>query len=215
MDQATSISCPLCHHSQTELFHSDKRRDYSRCRNCQLVFVPKHQHVSSAEEKAIYDLHQNSLYDQGYRRFLSRLTIPLTRRLAHGATGLDFGCGPASALSAMLREQGFTMHEYDPLYANDPTLLSRHYDFVTSTEVVEHFRDPYTDIDRLFSLVNNNGHLGLMTKRVIDATAFSRWHYKNDLTHIAFFSVATFEWLAQKYRCRVEFCDQDVVLFEI
>lgn len=215
MDSTTSISCPLCHHNQPDSFHRDKRRDYLRCPECLLVFVPKHQHVSAADEKAIYDLHQNSLYDLGYRRFLSRLTVPLIKQLPKAASGLDFGCGPASALSAMLKDQGFQMSEYDPLYANNSNLLTRRYEFVTCTEVIEHFREPHTDIDRLFSLVNDGGQLGIMTKRVIDADAFSRWHYKNDLTHIAYFSVETLEWLAQKYRCQVEFYDRDVAIFKV
>lgn len=215
MDSATSISCPLCHHTQIDAFYCDKRRDYLSCRDCNLVFVPEHQHLSAAEEKAIYDLHQNHTDDEGYRRFLSRLSTPLTERLAQGATGLDFGCGPASALSVMLQEQGFRMHEYDPLYANQPELLQNRYDFVTCTEVVEHFRNPHTDIHRLFSLLKNGGFLGIMTKRVIDANAFARWHYKNDLTHISFFSISTFKWLAHKYRCRVEFFSQDVAIFQV
>ena len=52
-----------------------------------------------------------------------------------------------------------------------------------------------------------------MTKLVIDAEAFSRWHYKNDLTHVSFFSKTTMQWLAETYHCELEFVGKDVMIF--
>jgi hypothetical protein len=52
-----------------------------------------------------------------------------------------------------------------------------------------------------------------MTKRVIDVAAFSRWHYKNDPTHICFYSEATLKWLAAKYHLQMELIDKDVAIF--
>ena len=69
-------TCPLCNASNPTAFHQDNRRDYLRCRTCQLIFVPPDQHLSPTAEKAEYDLHQNSPNDLGYRQFLSRLFIP-------------------------------------------------------------------------------------------------------------------------------------------
>nr|WP_305906507.1 class I SAM-dependent methyltransferase [Methylomarinum sp. Ch1-1]MDP4519193.1 class I SAM-dependent methyltransferase [Methylomarinum sp. Ch1-1] len=128
---------------------------------------------------------------------------------------MDYGCGPGPALTMMLRERGFDMQTYDPLYADHPERLRHAYDFITCTEVVEHFRRPHDEFERLFALLKTGGHLGVMTKMVIDAEAFARWHYKNDLTHISFFSLSTFQWLAKKYRCRVEFLHSDVVIFQV
>ena len=58
----------------------------------------------------------------------------------------------------------------------------------------------------------HDGVLGIMTKLVIDRKAFSNWHYKNDLTHVCFFSHFTFEWLTQKYDAQLEIIDADVIL---
>ncbi len=215
MDQTTSVSCPLCLGDDTAAFHADRRRTYRRCGRCLLVFVPPEQHLSLGAEKSIYDLHRNDPADSGYRRFLSRLLEPLAARLPDGASGLDFGCGPGPALAAMMSERGFDMRIYDPFYADDPALLERRYDFITATEVIEHFRTPRAEFERLFALLKPGGLLGVMTKRVIDREAFARWHYKNDLTHISFFSIPTLRWLAERYRCRVDFVQSDVAVFQL
>ncbi|AEG00462.1 class I SAM-dependent methyltransferase [Methylomonas methanica] len=205
--------CPLCFSRDTAEFFQDKQRSYLRCRQCRLVFVPPHQHLIPEAEKAIYDYHQNQTDDTGYRRFLSRLAEPLSSRLPARARGLDFGCGPGPLLAKMLREQGHTMRTFDLYYANQPEVLQSRYDFVTCTEVVEHFRQPKQEFQRLFGLLKPRGHLGIMTKLVIDADAFSRWHYKNDMTHISFFSEDTMQWLATNYQCRLDIIGKDVIIF--
>ena len=206
--------CPLCSSDASAVFQKDKKRDYLRCPCCQLVFVPVHQHLEPAAEKAIYDLHQNHADDPGYRQFLSRLSTPLSARLGPQSLGLDYGCGPGPLLGQMLEQQGHSVNLYDPYYASHPQNLQQSYDFITCTEVVEHFRQPQREFQRLFALLKPNGCLGIMTKLVIDAEAFGKWHYKNDPTHVSFFSKATMQWLAQVHHCRVEFIGKDVMIFQ-
>ena len=138
--------------------------------------------------------------------------MPLSARLLPGATGLDFGCGPGPTLSLMLTEQGFPTAIYDPIYANDPEVLQARYDFISCTEAAEHFTAPGLEFSRIFSMINSQGILAIMTKRVIDRQAFAQWHYKIDPTHVCFFSDETFLWLADRFRCRTEFIDRDVVI---
>ena len=104
----TSISetCPLCRGNRVQLYHEDKKRLYFQCDICSLVFVPSLYLLSSEQEKAEYDLHENNIYDEGYRRFLYRLSDPLLKKLKPGQRGLDFGCGPEPALAAILGEGG-------------------------------------------------------------------------------------------------------------
>lgn len=211
-----SHHCPLCktHAATANVFHIDKRREYYRCETCYLVFVPERFHLSHSEEKNIYDLHQNSPQDAGYRRFLSRLFQPLQQRLDTSAQGLDFGCGPGPTLSVMFEEQGYRVNHYDPHYANDPNMLERRYDFITCTEVIEHFRDPASSWSLLNNLLGPHAWLGIMTKLVINQEAFSRWHYIQDPTHICFYSKQTLNWIAAQYNYQIEFIAADVVLFQ-
>ncbi|MDG1894949.1 MAG: class I SAM-dependent methyltransferase [Fuerstiella sp.] len=188
-------------------------REYFRCSKCHLVFVPPHYFLSPDEERAHYDRHENSPEDPAYRRFLGRLFEPVGDRLTPHSQGLDFGSGPGPTLSVMFEEAGHLMELYDPFYAPDLKPLEREYDFVTASEVVEHLHHPRRELDRLWECVKPNGLLGIMTKRVIDRKAFSRWHYKNDPTHVSFFSIETFRWLADQWQATFSIFGADVVLF--
>ncbi len=209
----SNASCPLCASQEISDFHQDLTRDYLRCETCRLTFVPREFHLSASDEKAEYDLHENSPDDPGYRQFLGRLFEPMNSRVSPGSTGLDFGSGPGPTLSVMFEEAGHDVAIYDPFYAPDETPLTRQYDFVTASEVVEHFRNPAKDLQRLWSCVKSSGLLGIMTKQVIDQASFANWHYKNDPTHISFFSRETFNWLAEQWHAELTFVGSDVMLF--
>ncbi|UTV27655.1 class I SAM-dependent methyltransferase [Photobacterium atrarenae] len=206
-------TCPLCHCPSAEAFFEDRLRAYFRCRDCALIFADPAALLAPDEEKAVYDQHENNPADQGYRRFLSRLAAPLAERLGPASrSGLDFGCGPGPTLSVMLSEMGHQMAIYDPYFANEPAVLARTYDFVTCTEAIEHFYTPAKEWALLRDMVRPGGWLGLMTKLATDADAFASWHYKNDPTHVSFFSRETFRFLARRDGLNVEFVGNDVIL---
>jgi hypothetical protein len=206
-------NCPLCQFSETRLYYQDKR-DYHQCPSCSLVFVPPQYFLTSTEEKAVYDQHENTVDDPGYRKFLGRLFDPLSQRLYPQSNGLDFGSGPGPALSVMFEEAGHRMQIYDPFYAPDVSVLELKYDFITATEVVEHLHHPGKELEMLWSCLKAGGNLGIMTKRVQGQQAFSSWHYKNDPTHVCFFSVKTFQWLADHWGAVLEIPENDVVVLQ-
>ena len=208
----TDASCPLCRAQAPTRFHQDSRREYLRCSVCALVYVPARYHLHPDAERAEYALHQNDPSDAGYRGFLSRLSVPLCQRLPENCSGLDFGCGPGPTLSLMLEEQGHRMALYDPFFFPDSSCLQRDFDFITATEVVEHLRSPGEVLQRTWQQVRSGGYLGVMTKLVIDATAFAGWHYKNDPTHISYFSRETWQWWAAGQAAELEFIGADVIL---
>lgn len=205
--------CPLCAAQQIDDYHQDKLRPYLRCTRCELVFVPAANHLSATQEKAEYDRHENSPDDEGYRKFLSRLAMPLLQRLPARSRGLDFGCGPGPTLSLMLEEAGHEVALYDPFYADDSAALENTYDFISASEVVEHLSAPGAELRRLWGLLRPGGILGLMTKMVSDRLAFATWHYKADPTHISFFSRETFKFLGSRLGAQPVFVGSDVVLF--
>jgi 2-polyprenyl-3-methyl-5-hydroxy-6-metoxy-1,4-benzoquinol methylase len=111
----------------------------------------------------------------------------------------------------MLQEAGYVVDTYDKFFAPDSGVFGKPYDFITATEVVEHLRDPRFELERLYGLIKYNGLLGIMTKLVTNRSAFETWHYIRDATHICFFSRATFEWLGDLWKARVEFIGNDVI----
>ena len=138
----------------------------------------------------------------------------MNQRLSSGSQGLDFGSGPGPTLSLMFEEAGHTVALYDYFYANDTSALELQYDFITASEVVEHLHQPKHALDRLWSILKPGGTLGIMTKRVLNREAFAKWHYKNDLTHVCFFSEATFHWLAEQWQAELTIEGNDVVLLK-
>ncbi len=208
------MRCPLCHSEKTGPFHSDRQRTYLLCAQCDLVFVPKAYHLTSEQEKARYDSHQNDPRDPRYRAYLSRLFIPLKERLAPGAHGLDFGCGPGPGLSLLFEEAGFRCENYDPFYALEPALLDRQYDFLACSETVEHFYRPREEFELFLRLLRPGGWIGIMTQlRDQAAQPFESWYYKNDPTHVCFFSAKTFRFLGETFGLHTEIHPHGTVLF--
>jgi len=113
----------------------------------------------------------------------------------------------------MAEEIGLSVSNYDIYYHNTPEVLEYHYDFVTITEVIEHVADANGLLARLNALLRPGGVLAVMTSRMVDAEAFGQWYYKNDPTHIRFYCIETFEWIAHHFDWQLEIVDKDVVFF--
>ncbi|WCH23905.1 class I SAM-dependent methyltransferase [Aeromonas salmonicida] len=186
---------------------------YHRCRSCELVWLDGADHLGPSAEKAVYDGHDNQVDDPRYRHFLMRAFGEVLSRVPPPASGLDFGCGPGPALIAMGREAGYQMAGYDKFYADLPDLLTRQYDFITSTEVIEHIADPRAALDVLWGCLKPGGILVLQTQRVLDDDRFKTWRYRHDPTHIVFFAEASFRALAIRWQADVLFPHGDVVVF--
>lgn len=207
--------CLLCDSLRVNSFFQDRLRLFFCCENCSFVFANPHSFPSPESERQIYELHQNNPDDYRYRRFLNRLALPLQKRLgAQNQIGLDFGCGPGPTLSLMLEEMGYRMEIYDPFFYANEEVLKRQFDFVTCTEVVEHFHNPIVDFKRMLSLLRPNGLLAIMTSFVPACEEFSQWGYKNDPTHVCFFCRKSFEYLASHLLLRIDFVADGVVFFE-
>ena len=212
--------CTLCLSQNTYIAHQKKdatvaARDYYACRNCSLIFLDPGQHLSASEEKERYDLHENDPSDSKYVSFLSRLTNPLLPFLTPGFSGLDFGCGPGPAISPMMREKGFSVSNYDPIYFPEAALLKTQYDFVTATEVVEHLQSPRETFELLDTLLKpKESYLAIMTQMLAAETTFETWWYHQEDTHVSFYGKKTFEWLSNWRGWSALFPADNVVIFK-
>ncbi len=211
--QIATSPCPLCLLGATRAMRSSTTRPYVQCLECAFIFVPPEAHLSSDAEKSRYLEHQNSPHDQNYRKFLSRLALPLLKRLSPGQQGLDFGSGPGPALSHILEEAGMEMQNYDPFFAPQIECLHRQYDFITATETLEHLREPHLELDRLAGMLKSGGILAVMTEMLQPAQKFSEWYYQRDPTHIGFFQEKSMKWIARQWNWGLEFPHRNVTFF--
>ena len=138
----------------------------------------------------------------------------MNKILSSKAKGLDFGSGPIPALSVLFEEANYSMSIYDYFYAKDETVFEKKYDFITASEVVEHLQKPKKELNRLWSCLKKGGYLAIMTGLWENIESFSNWSYKNDLTHICFFSKKTFIWLSKKWNAKIFFVNKNVVILQ-
>lgn len=197
------FKCPLCSHDKTLRIEKNTEREFYQCLNCQLIFVSPHFHLSYEEESKRYGYHQNDPKDSGYRNFLKILLTPLKLYFPHQkCCGLDYGSGNGGAVSVILGEEGHAVVNYDPLFYPSKENWPKKFDFVTCTEVIEHFSNPKKEWEKLIE-VSSGALLGIMSHLTTSQLNFSSWYYKNDPTHIAFYNRATLQYIADVYSLKL------------
>lgn len=206
--------CPLCGAPTIELPNAAREHTrYFRCAVCALIHLDPEKRPARDEERNRYLLHENDGNDSGYVSFLKRLADPMMERLRPGARGLDFGCGPTPVLSEMLTAAGFPCAAYDPFFAPDEALLDNRYDFITSSEVVEHAHDPASMFATLRRMLAPDGILGVMTMFHPGENAFTDWWYRRDPTHVCFYNEATMQWIGERHGWRTDFPAPNITIF--
>lgn len=200
--------CPLCEGipAAPRAVLRAERRWLLHCGRCDLLFAPKAEQVTPAQEIARYRLHENTIDNAGYVARFERLMGALPAAAGPPGRALDYGCGPGPVLVELLRRRGWDATGYDPLFAVDVD-LSRPFDVVTCTEVVEHFRAPRSSWAHLAERVRPGGWLAVTTLLHPGPERVDGWWYSRDETHVAFYSRRTLEWIAAWRGWRVAWSD--------
>lgn len=203
MDTMSAVDCPLCGSSLAENAEEwpaavkGGRVRYFHCRHCDLVFLDPGLRPTAAEEKERYLEHNNSPADEGYVRYLRGFAEEaLLPFVGPPADLLDFGSGPVPVFSQILSGLGFTVDIYDAVFAPDLQWQDNRYDAVTAVEVVEHLFEPMAEFRRILNVVNPGGYFVLRTLlHYSDRDRFAGWWYRQDSTHVSFYSPRSFEFL--------------------
>lgn len=189
--------CPLCHDGSA-LVGEAHGREYWACSRCDLHFVPAEQHLPGEDERARYELHDNTMENKGYVRMFTRKIRVMRRHWQDVHSVLDYGCGPGPVLVELLRRIGYDAVGYDPYFA--PSIENeKRFDAVVSTETFEHFASPGQELTRITSLIRPGGYLAVMTQFRPDEPSITKWWYAREPTHVTFYSGATFRWIAEAY----------------
>ncbi|DAB30493.1 MAG TPA: methyltransferase [Sulfurimonas sp. UBA12504] len=208
--------CSLCSH-QAKLFYQDKTKrfecDYFLCETCHSIFADSAKLPNAAKEKERYELHDDNVEDKGYQKFVSPMTQAIQEEYKRSAKGLDFGAGRAPIVSKLMQSAGYDIEQYDPFFHPNAALLKKKYDYVAACEVVEHFYHPHKEFGLLKSLLDEDAKLYIMTDLYDTSIDFAKWYYKNDMTHVFFYSQESFEWIQKEFGFKSLQIEKRLVIF--
>ena len=114
----------------------------------------------------------------------------------------------------MLRDKGFQIENYDLYFENNPELLTRKYDYISCCEVMEHFHQPYKEIELLKSLLLPKGKLYCKTEVFNNQKPFENWYYKDDFTHVFIYQLKTLEWIKNEFHFSNLIIKEKLIVFE-
>ena len=188
-------TCQLCNAKST-IFYKD---EFYKCSCCKAIFRPKEKLLDNEKEKQRYDSHTNDANDLGYQNFVKPITNSILNEFKSADIGLDFGCGKDSPIVKILEENSYKIAKYDIFFYDDKEILEQKYDYIACCEVIEHFYTPKKEFELLKSLLKDSGVLYLMTGIYSDEMDFSKWWYKNDLTHVFIYTKETLYWIKKEF----------------
>jgi 2-polyprenyl-3-methyl-5-hydroxy-6-metoxy-1,4-benzoquinol methylase len=203
--------CRLCQ-NPSQIIFEDVRPFYA-CNVCGLIFSDC---LLSAEEveKHYKDQYQNE-WDWGNEAEVFVLWLKNFRGTAPSLSLsiLDYGSG-GGLLAEALRKVGFKVDCYEPMLHGDfnRESYSEAYDIIILNEVIEHLEDINKTLDIVYNVLADNGVVFIktnLTDKLINnplnfQKLFKGWWYKDDPTHISFFSFLTIEYICKDRGRRLE-----------
>ena len=205
--------CVVCKSLELKFFINCGDLVYWECTTCDAKILDPQNRLLSNNEKKHYLKHNNSINDINYNNFLLKLINPLKNKISTFDLGLDYGCGFAPALANILKNCGFKVELYDPFFFPNKNVFLRKYKFITCSEVVEHFFNPYEEFNKINNILDYNSWFGVMTSFLLNDNLFEDWYYRRDPTHVVFYKKKTFQHIGFQRNWEVFFPADNVVLF--
>lgn len=210
-ERGKRMNCTLCG-NQTQLFKTINEMKYLKCKQCKAIMLDKVSYLSKEAEKERYEEHNNDVEDLGYQKFVSPIVSAVLKDYTKDHKGLDFGAGTGPVITKLLRDQGYNIKTYDPFFANKPERLEEKYDYIVCCEVIEHFYNPAKEFKLLRSLLKLGGTLYLKTNIYHKDIVFESWYYKDDATHVFFYSKESLEWIRESYNFSTLEMSKDMII---
>jgi len=209
--------CKICKAISSPIVDEKTSKIYYKCSNCEYIFLDKLFFIDENLEKKHYDKHHNNLESVGYVQMFQNLIEEFVlAKKEHISSALDFGCGEGEVLPIILERNGLSCDRYDLFYFPEKTYKDKTYDLILSTEVIEHLDKPLEMLNEILSHINKNAYLILMTAfHPLDEKEFLKWWYIRDITHIGFFTIKTFEYIAKELNLKiVKHNDKNTIMFQ-
>lgn len=206
------MQCILCK-ANTKAFQTINLREYVECRNCGGVQLTPCFYVKPNAEKARYLTHNNDVEDPRYQNFVFPITSRILQDFSASNKGLDYGCGTGPVAANELEKRGFEVALYDPFFQPNTRVLNKTYDFIICCEVMEHFFLPAREFSNLAKRLNPGGRLYCKTSLYSSKIDFKKWYYKDDATHVFFYTKKSLQWIKEKSKFSVLEIYRDVIVF--
>jgi len=210
------MQCKLCRDSPVEIFFSDPPRTYLHCKNCELIFTTADSYLTLAQERERYEMHDNTVTNNGYVRFLDTVAKMVIECTPPEGSVLDFGSGKNAVLETIISRQcnEVQCESYDPQFDRLINFSEKKYDTIVLCEVIEHIRDLQGELECISSILKANGKVIIRTQKYSSLEKFANWWYRQDTTHINFFNDLSLSFAASllKRRCFPTACEDIVIL---
>lgn len=221
--------CVFCNSTEITSYKI-KNRDYFFCNDCGGISVNPLNFVSEQKQKERYSFHNNTLENVGYRRFLESFINPVLsfinkNKKEEKGNFFDFGSGPQPCLCFLLDELKNTgkiradtqIYYWDKYFSDKKTIVPC--DYVTCLEVVEHFEHPQESFVDLANCAKDDGYIFvgtmILTNDLKKIENFAYWWYKEDCTHVSFYSLESICCCAKKAGLNfIEKLNDRIVVFQ-
>jgi len=194
----TKNKCKICNNTYLSSINDNNlKKIYLYCNNCEYISLDKNYIVSNNLEKKRYLLHNNNPENEDYVNYLCKIINNIPINTKHQKI-LDFGCGSAPVLAKLLKERNLYVDVYDKFFSPKKIYYFKKYNIITCIEVLEHLKNPLKSFKLFKKHLKKEGMLVCMTNfHPNDINLFLKWWYKNDITHISFYSKKTIEFISK------------------
>jgi SAM-dependent methyltransferase len=208
------MQCPLCLNTSLNEFDTIAGIIFLQCANCKSVFKHFENYPTLKAEKERYLLHDNDITSKGYQVFVQPIVQHILKSKPNSAIGLDFGAGTGPVIAEILKAEGYNISLYDPFFYPEKKVLNNTYDFIICCEVIEHFHSPNSEFGLLRKLLKPEGSLLCMTHLLPQKDGFKSWYYKNDPTHVIFYSEDNIQWVKSNFNFSEVKIEDRLIVFE-
>lgn len=200
-DDLKAMKCRLCSSTETEQWVDKRGKSYHYCAKCGIIQLDTSHCLSPSEEQERYLRHNNTPENKGYISYLnSFIDSAVTPNVRPGERILDFGSGPLPVLSDLLTARGYSTMPFDPFFNKTPNWKNKIFDAIVAVEVFEHLRQPEKEISLIRKSLKTGGYLILRTLlHNEDYKSFMNWWYREDRTHVSFYSGKTVEYICSRW----------------
>ncbi|MEE8484211.1 MAG: class I SAM-dependent methyltransferase [Nitrospinota bacterium] len=184
-------NCRICK-TPSPVFYNDSRT-FFKCPACTLIFTEE-----MADEKAANEHYKNQWNnaDEDFWKQQVDVLISVINKHKTPQRILDFGSG-SGEITKEFQRRGIDTTPLDPIihgYLKDQDYAEK-FDVVVGVEVIEHLPEIYGELEEIKKVLTDDGIIVFttgLTNVFIDAPdaveVFAKWWYKDDPTHVSFFS---------------------------